>query len=113
MKIKSKLLEILKNRNDQLIAVDMDGVLCKGEFWGEGEPEPQLKVIEYFNSLYKKGAHIIIYTARQPKHYAITQTWLDKYEVMYHGIAMMKKIGADLYIDDKALNIEDIINYEN
>jgi len=107
--MKTDLLEILKNPNDKLIAVDMDGVLCEGEFWGEGEPEPILKNIEYFNSLYKKGGHIIIYTARQPRYYSLTQTWLDKYEVMYHGIAMMKKIGADIYIDNKALNISDVL----
>ena len=112
MKIKQKLLEILKKPNDQLIAVDLDGVLCKGELWGnkENEPIPQTKIIDFFNNLYRKGAHIIIYTARDPKLYALTQTWLDKYGVMYHGITMMKKIGADLYIDDKALNIEDIIS---
>ncbi len=107
--MKEKLLQILKNPNDKLIAVDMDGVLCKGEFWGDDEPAPQQDVIDYFNGLYKKGAHIIIYTARNPKWYALTQTWLDKYGVMYHGIAMMKKIGADIYIDDKALNIKDVI----
>lgn len=87
----------------------MDGVLCTGEFWGEGEPEPQTKVIDFVNSLYMQGGHIIIYTARQPKWYPETQIWLDKHRVMYHGIAMMKKIGANLYIDDKALNLEDVI----
>jgi len=109
MKLKENLLEYFKSPNDKLFAVDMDGVLCKGEFWGEEEPEPQIKVIEYFNSLYKKGGHIIIYTARNPKLYPETQNWLDKYGVMYHGIAMMKKIGADVYVDDKALNLEDVI----
>ncbi len=106
--MKEKLLEILKNPNDKLIAVDMDGVLCSGEFWGDKKPIPNLKVIKYFNNLYKKGAHVIIYTARNPKWYALTQIWLDEYGVMYHGIAMMKKIGADLYIDDRAINIEDL-----
>ena len=108
--MKDKLLEILKNPNDKLIAVDMDGVLCEGKFWGEGECKPIKKNIEYFNSVYKKGGHIIIYTARRPRHFEVTQNWLDRYGVMYHGIAMMKKIGADIYIDDKAINIEDINN---
>ena len=100
---------ILKDPANKLIAVDMDGVLCEGEFWGEGEPKPIQKRIDYFNSIYKKGAHIIIYTARDPIWFPATQNWLDKYGVMYHGIVMKKKIGSDLYIDDKALNIEDAI----
>lgn len=104
----NKLFKILEEPNDKLIAVDLDGTLCKGEFWGEGEPEPFNDRIEYFNSLYKRGAHIIIYTARNPRYFEATQNWLDKYGVMYHGITMMKKIGADLYIDDKAININDI-----
>ena len=106
-----KLFDILKNPRDKLIAIDLDGTLCKGEFWGDTEPEPYKDRINYFNSLYKKGAHIIIYTARQPKWMPETQTWLDKHRVMYHGIAMMRKIGADIYIDDKVLNIKQI-DYE-
>ncbi len=32
---------------------------------------------------------------------------------MYHGIVMMQKPGADLYIDDKVININDIEIYGN
>lgn len=106
--MKQKLLDILKNPNDKLIAVDLDGTLCKGEFWGEGEPEPIKEMIDFVWKLYKSGAHIIIYTARQPRYYALTQAWLVKNEVPFHGIVMQVKIGADCYIDDKSLNIEDI-----
>jgi len=106
--MKNKLYDILKNPANKVIAVDLDGVLCRGEFWGEGEPEPIRENIDYFNSLYKKGAHIVIYTARQPEHFAITNAWLIKHGVMNHGINMQKKPGADCYIDDKALNLEDL-----
>lgn len=108
--MKEKLLEHIRKPNDKLIAVDMDGVLCYGEFWGEKDVEPNTEIIQFVNGLYMKGAHIIIYTARNPKWFIQTQTWLDRHNVMYHGIAMMKKIGADVYIDDKALNLEDVIN---
>ena len=107
--MKQKLIEILEQPNDKLIAVDMDGVICKGEFWGEKEPEPIAEMIEKLWEWYKKGAHIIIYTARQPRYYPATQAWLVKYEVPFHGIVMQVKIGADIYVDDKALNISDII----
>jgi hypothetical protein len=38
----------------------------------------------------------------------MTLAWLIKYGVLFHGISMRVKPGADLYIDDKALNIDDI-----
>ena len=106
--MKKDLLNILKNPNDKLIAIDVDGVLCKGEFWGEGEPTPIKAMIEKVWKWYKSGAHIIIYTSRQPRYYQQTYAWLIKNEVPFHGIAMMMKPGADCYIDDKALNSEDI-----
>lgn len=110
--MKNKLKEILKNPKGKLIAVDLDGTLSEGEWWGlenEPEPKPIQKVIDFVEDLYKRGGHIIIYTARNPKYFIETSAWLLKYNVYYHGIAMQRKCGADLYIDDKALNIEDII----
>ena len=103
-----KLYDILKYPANKLIAVDLDGTLCEGEFWGEGVPEPKVERIEYINSLYKKGAHIIIWTARFPSWFEDTQKWLQNNGVLYHGIVMREKIGADLYIDDKCININDI-----
>jgi len=99
---------ILDNPNDKLIAVDLDGTLCRGEFWGGSDPEPIQDRIEFINDLYTRGAHIIIYTARQPKFFTDTYAWLIKYGVMFHGIAMHQKCGADLYIDDKCLNADDV-----
>lgn len=108
MKDKKALLQILKNPANKLIAVDVDGVLCEGEFWGEGEPAPRQDVIDAVKAWYKKGAHIIIYTARQTGWYTLTHAWLVKHGIPFHGIAMQMKPGADLYIDDKALHPEDI-----
>jgi len=110
--MKDKLYEVLKNPANKLIAVDLDGTLSTGEFWGVGgepEPEPIQKMIDYINKLYLKGAHIIIYTARNQDMYRLTQAWLIKHSVRFHGIAMQHKLGADLYIEDKALNVEDIL----
>lgn len=106
--MKEKLLDILKSPNDKVIAVDLDGTLCTGEFWGEDEPEPIQSHIDYIWELYKKGAIIIIYTARDPRYFVQTNAWLIKNGVPFHGITMQKKIGADLYIDDKSLNIDDV-----
>ena len=106
----NEMLEILKNPNDKVLAIDLDGVLCEGEFWGEGEPKPKQDMIDRVWKWYKQGAHIIIYTARQPRYYAVTLAWLIKYEVPFHGIAMLYKPGADCYvIDDKGINSADVL----
>lgn len=100
--------EILEKPNDKLICVDMDGTLCEGEFWHIGnEPTPIQKNIDFVNHLYQKGAHIIIWSARAPVFYPETHGWLISHQVKFHGI-MMNKGGADLYIDDKCINIKDI-----
>lgn len=107
--MKDKLLAILANPANKVIAIDLDGTLCKGEFWGGPDPEPIPEMIEKLRGWYLKGAHVIVYTARQPEHYAATHAWLIKHQVPFHGICMIMKPGADIYIDDKALNIEDIL----
>lgn len=105
----TNLFKILEEPNDKLIAVDLDGTLSEGECWSEtDEPKPIQPMIDFVNSLYKKGAHIVIYTARFPNMYQMTLAWLIKHGVLFHGINMRVKIGADLYIEDKALNIKDI-----
>lgn len=105
---KEKLNEVLNNPKGKLIAIDLDGTICGGEFWGDGVPTAIPSMVGFIWSLYKKGAHIIIYTARQPRYYPQTHAWLLANEVPFHGIVMNMKPGADLYIDDKALNTDDI-----
>lgn len=106
--MKEELKAILKNPNDQLIAIDIDGVLCDGIPWEKTDPVPSLAMINKIEKWYKQGAHIIIYTARLNEYFSSTAAWLTKHNVPYHGLCMGKKPGADVYIDDKALNINDI-----
>lgn len=106
---KELLLEHLKNPNDKLIAVDLDGTLCIGK--EEEDPEPISAMIEKVQEWYKKGAHIIIFTARPPKSYTHTAAWLTKHHVPFHGLAMSKKPAADVYVDNRALNIDDVLNF--
>ena len=106
---KHTLEEVLKDPNDKLIAVDMDGTLCEGEFWkDETETKPIMAMVDRVRDWYLRGAHIIIYTARRPELYAITMAWLIKYDVPFHGIAMCYKCGSDCYIDDKAIRPEEL-----
>ena len=106
--MKDKLQAILAKPAGKLFAIDLDGTLCEGEFWGEGEPIPKQDVIDQLWGWYRQGAHVIIYTARQPIYYPDTHAWLIKHQVPFHGIVMQMKPGADIYIDDKALNLEDV-----
>lgn len=105
---KESLLKILKDPNDKLIAVDMDGTLCLGRV-EEMEPTPIQPMIDKVKEWYKKGAHIIIYTGRPGTYYNLTVSWLVKHEVPFHGLAMRVKPGADVYIDNRALNHEDVL----
>lgn len=105
---KQECLDVINNPSGKLICVDMDGTLCKGESWGHGYSEPYRDRIEFINDLYNKGAHIIIWSSRFPEMYQKTLSWLTKYGVRFHGIALQKKSGANLYIDDKCINVEDI-----
>lgn len=106
----NKLKEVLESPNDKLIAFDLDDTLCKGRFW-EKDPEPIQEMIDLLWKLYANGAHIIIFTARQIKYMPITYAWLDKHEVPYHGLMMNRKPGADLYIDDKSIRPEELIEF--
>jgi uncharacterized HAD superfamily protein len=109
---KEELKSILKSPNDKLIAIDVDGVLASGEWWGDdSEPKVIPEMKEFIWKLYKKGAHLIIYTARQPRYYPQTHAWLIKNEIPFHGICMCMKPGADIYLDDKSFHPEEI-NYD-
>lgn len=105
---KIDLRKLLENPNDQVVCVDLDVTICEGEFWGDSDPKPIQEMIDKMWVWYKKGAHITIYTARQPRYYAVTLAWLTKHEVPFHGIAMFVKPGADIYIDDKSMHPDDI-----
>lgn len=87
----------------------MDGTLCTGRM-EEVEPEPIMPMIENVREWYKKGAHIIIFTGRPGTAYNHTVSWLIKYNVPFHGLAMRIKPGADVYIDNRALNHEDVLS---
>lgn len=94
---------------NKLIAVDLDGTLCKGKFWEE-EPKPVTSVLNAVHRAYIQGAHIVIYTARADEHFRATRAWLRKHGVPYHGICMGDKPGADIYVDDKSMKPEEFAN---
>lgn len=88
------------------IAVDLDGTLTEGKkkYWEE-RCNPDTYVIESINDLYKQGHTVIVWTARPWSNAEQVASWLTEHGVRYHGLRMDKG-SADVYVDDKALNVE-------
>jgi len=103
---------MIKEPKDKLIAVDLDGTLCTGESWTEEGclfAEPIYERIAKVNKMYEKGGHILIYTARPEWFRCETEYWLNKHRVRRHALVMNpNKMGADHYIDDKAVVPEEL-----
>ena len=98
---------------------DIDGTICNTPINQDGKPDylnasPNLLVREEINNLYDKGNYIIFQTARgksSGKDWTkLTlhqlETWGFKYNELFE---MFCKPTADLFIDDKAINIDDWI----
>jgi len=93
----------------KIIAVDVDNTLTNETCWTCDDCEnatPRQDIIDKVNELYNRN-YIVIHTSRRHELYASTIKWLKKNGVKYHSVHMEKMV-ADLYIDDKAINVEDI-----
>ena len=90
--------------------IDLDGTICKEECWTPEEcvnATPNKELIRWMWKIYTSPRTIIIYTARRTKFSRETIEWLDRNNVPYTGISF-KKQPTDIYIDDKAYNVEDL-----
>jgi hypothetical protein len=101
---------------------DLDGTLCTqvdpdnhGIYSTVGETyeaaEPIESRIDFVNRLYDEGHNILIDTARArsyPEHLdewrSMTERQLEEWGVKYHELRVGVKFGADVYVDDRALN---------
>lgn len=98
----------MMNDKATIIAVDMDGTLCKEVCWDERacvHATPNHKMINLVNQL-SKTKHIVIYTARKDNLIPVTLQWLRLHDVHFDAISN-KKMPADIYIDDKAIHVDD------
>jgi len=71
------------------------------------EVMPDEEMLEKINKLYKQGHKIIYHTARHPDYYGQTYAWLVENGAYFTDLEM-GKLTADVYIDDKALNVDDV-----
>ena len=91
---------------------DIDGTICTLTHNSNyHRAVPFLDVIMEINKLYDAGNRILMMTARgsvsKIDHTILTRKQLKEWGVKYHELIMHKKPNADLYIDDKAVNIKD------
>lgn len=96
------------------ICFDIDGVICKTKNGNYKNSKPIKKNINLINSLFNKGYHIKIFTARymgrtndnrrlaQLKAKNLTISQLKKWKVKYNSI-YFGKISYDMIVDDKAI----------
>ena len=109
----------------KIIVFDLDDTLCFRPHGIEDlgidkyhQCQPILEMINLCNKMYDKGHIIYIYTARGMKTlngdvkriydelYPITLDCLKKWGVKHHGL-YMGKLHYDLFIDDKAVSLEE------
>jgi len=107
-------IELLKNA--KIIHCDLDKTLCFEDCWTAEEclnATPNKKLIDLLYKL-QYGTMwegigpkiIVVYTARRIDFAKETLEWCQKHNVSWP--ISFKKIPTDVYIDDKALNIEDV-----
>ena len=96
---------------------DIDGTLCYTPNNEKGKPDylsahPYPFMVEQVNRLYDEGNYIIMQTARGKgsgiDHTELTKKQLDEWGYKYHELfPMFCKPTADIFIDDKGINVEE------
>ncbi|HBX44463.1 MAG TPA: hypothetical protein DEG28_01020 [Porphyromonadaceae bacterium] len=97
-----------------IIAVDFDGTIVKDRYPGIGDPRPG--AIETLRKLKKEGYILVLWTCRTGKELAQAVKFCAeagirfdainenlRYRVIEHRGSDPRKLGADLYIDDRGL----------
>ncbi len=99
---------------NQVIAVDFDGTLCK-QAWPEIGEENKI-LIEYLKEQQAAGARLILWTNREGDLLEEAVEWCKAHGLTFDTVNAnlpeltdlsthdCRKINADIYIDDKAVN---------
>ena len=93
-----------------IYSFDIDGTLCTNTDGDYENAKPIQARIARVNAEYEAGHQVILYTARRSTTgidwRAITEKQLSKWCLKYHSMYFAKPM-ADIYIDDKAVNLTD------
>ena len=104
-----------------IFAIDFDGTLCENAYPNIGEPK--LDVINKVRQLQNAGHELILWTCREGQDLINALEFLNKIDLHFAWINSnpkyrieqfdgndARKIGADYYVDDRALSISDFVN---
>lgn len=96
------------------LVVDIDGVICpEGKTFEKYTFEPIPGSVEKINQLFRKGYHIILFTARSWAEYHLLKKWLDTHKFHYDQLICGKPIG-DAVIDDRSFkSLDEFIEEDN
>ena len=105
-----------KQNNKKIFIIDVDGTICTKTNSDYLKAKPICKNIEMFNTLFDEGHEIHYWTARGALSGKIwddvTKGQLQKWNVKYNSI-IVGKPHYDVWVDDKAININDFEKYIN
>ena len=97
---------------------DIDGTICTTSNSDYENSEPIVDRIQKINKLYDEGHTIVFQTARgmgrtddnilqsYELFFEMTADQLEKWGVKYHSLRTGWKVAADIYVDDKAVNVD-------
>jgi hypothetical protein len=106
------------DRKPLVIAVDFDGTLCEDAWPCIGAPKRAM--IRLMIERQRMGDKIVLWTCREDESLDFAVQWCTSYGLYFDAAnanlpeeqekwqSNPRKIGADIYIDDKALNPNDI-----
>tara|TARA_Y100000389_G_C17437714_1_gene506572 strand:+ start:533 stop:874 length:342 start_codon:yes stop_codon:yes gene_type:complete len=98
------------NPTSKSYIIDIDGTICNTENSNYPCSIPIIENIETFNQLYRDGHEVHYWTARGAlscKNWdKFTVRQLERWNVLYTSINMGKP-HYDVWIDDKAINVDD------
>ena len=93
-----------------IFCFDIDGTICTNTDGDYENAEPFSEVVDRINELAEHGHHILLHTARGfttgIDWRAVTEQQMARWGVRYESLIMGKPT-ADVYVDDKAVNLVD------
>lgn len=106
----------VENPHKKIYMIDIDGTICHTKNSEYHKSIPDFNKIQIFNELYNEGHEVNYWTARGAvsgklwDEFTIKQ--LEFWNVKYSSINMGKP-HYDIWIDDKAMNINDVNDINN
>lgn len=110
-------LSAKKIESKKTLVFDFDGTITQGSSFPEMDP-PNKEIVDIINEAYDLGFEILIFSCRtstdmNDAEFAKEQAeeikqYLDANNIKYHDVVQSNKPLALAYIDDKAINVDDV-----